>query len=69
MQSAYKVGHSAEIPLLRVQNDVLTAVDEVDGILGVCLDLYATFNTIDFKILLEFLKHTIGIKCKKLLHF
>jgi len=66
MQSAYKVGHSTETALLRVQNDILTAVDKGKGIFAVFLDLSAAFDTIDHEVLLNFLSKKIGIKGKAL---
>jgi hypothetical protein len=66
MQSAYKVGHSTETALLRVQNDILTAVDKGKGIFAIFLDLSAAFDTIDHQVLLTFLSNKIGIKGKAL---
>ena len=46
-QSAYRQLHSTETALLRVQNDILQAVDSEGGAILVFLDLSAVFDTID----------------------
>ena len=46
-QSAYKAGHSCETALLRVYNDIVTAIGRGNGAVLVLLDLSATFDTID----------------------
>ena len=46
-QSAYRQLHSTETALLRVQNDILQAVDSRGGAILVLLDLSAAFDTID----------------------
>jgi hypothetical protein len=43
VQSAYRANHSTETALLRVMNDILLVVDEVDGAALVLLDLSAVF--------------------------
>ena len=48
-QSAYRQLHSTETALLRVQNDILQAVDSRGGAILVLLDLGAAFDTIDHK--------------------
>ncbi len=67
-QSAYRVNHSVETALLRVQNDKLTAMDggRVTGL--ILLDLSGAFDTVDHKILLERLQQ-IGIGRKALQWF
>ena len=62
MQSAYNQGHSTETALLKVQNDVLTAMDSQKVTLLVLLDLSAAFDTINHSILLNRLCHRIGVK-------
>ena len=52
MQSAYKKNHSTETALVRVQNDILTHIDNKHGVILVLLDLSAAFDTIDHKTLL-----------------
>ena len=62
LQSAYKPGHSTESALLKVQNDILTALDNKSGVFLALIDLSAAFDTVDHQILLSFLKDTIGIE-------
>ena len=59
-QSAYRPYHSTETALLRVQNDILTSIDNKEVTLLVLLDLSAAFDTVDHTILLNRLKN-IGI--------
>ena len=63
-QSAYKRHHSTETALLRVQNDILKAVDRLGGAILVLLDLSAAFDTIDHNIMLNTLQSVIGITNK-----
>ena len=60
-QSAYKPCHSTETALLRVQNDILRALDKRSGVFLVLLDLSAAFDTVDHEILLTFLETSLGI--------
>lgn len=60
-QSAYKRYHSTETGLLRVQNDILTALDKKQGVLLVLLDMSAAFDTIDHGVLLDRLFTRYGI--------
>jgi hypothetical protein len=59
-QSAYRSHHSTETALLRVQNDILTSIDNKEITILVLLDLSAAFDTVDHTILLNRLKN-IGI--------
>ena len=59
-QSAYRPHHSTETALLRVQNDILTSINNKEVTLLVLLDLSAAFDTVDHAILLHRLKD-IGI--------
>ena len=61
MQSAYRKFHSTETALLRVQNDILQAIDSEGAAILVLLDLSAAFDTIDHKILLSTLTTEFGI--------
>jgi len=51
LQSAYRQVHSTETALLRVQNDLLRAMDNRQGVILVLLDLSAAFDTIDHDVL------------------
>ena len=60
-QSAYRAGHSTETALLKVQNDILLAMDRQHVTLLVLLDLSAAFDTFDHQVLLRRLEVTYGI--------
>ena len=62
LQSAYRQGHSTETALLKVHNDIVTAIDKGSGIFLVLLDLSAAFDTVDHSILLRFMKDFIGLE-------
>ena len=53
MQSAYRHYHSTETALLRVNNDLLRAVDQYLEAVFVLLDLSSAFDTIDHETLLQ----------------
>ena len=61
LHSAYKAFHSTESPLLRVHNDLLTAMDRKQWSYLVLLDLSAAFDTVDHELLLHRLKARLGI--------
>ena len=61
LQSAYRPSHSTETALLRVVNDLLTAIDNNTICILTLLDLSAAFVTIDYQILLTRLQHPFGI--------
>ena len=61
MQSAYRKGHSTETALLRVHDDIVSAVDRGHGVCLILLDLSAAFDTVDHTILLAFLSEHIGL--------
>lgn len=50
MQSAYKQFHSCETALLRVQNDVIQAIDNRSCVAMLLLDISAAFETVDHRI-------------------
>ena len=68
MQSAYKPLHSTETALLRIHNDILTALNssKPTGVFLALIDLSAAFDTVDHMIFLEFLEKYLGIKDKVL---
>ena len=68
-QSAYRKHHCVETALLRVQSDILTAIDKKQCVLLVLLDLSAAFDTIDHKILLTRLQSYLGISGQALKWF
>ena len=51
MQSAYRCGHSTELALLRVQNDILTALDKKKEAALVLLDFSSASDTLDTRLL------------------
>ena len=61
LQSAYRKQHSTETALIKIQHDIVQALDSGRVAALVLLDLSATFDTIDHAILLERLKETHGI--------
>ena len=60
-QSTYKAGHSCEIALLRVYNDIVTTIGRSNGAMLMLLDLSATFDTIDHDNLYCILEKHVGI--------
>ena len=61
MQSAFRAGCSTETALLKVQNDILKAMDENKVVILVLLDLSAAFDTVDHNILIQRLKERLGL--------
>ena len=61
-QSAYKRCHSTETALLKVQNDILIAIDNKKCVALLLLDMSAAFDTVDHEILLERMSKRFGIK-------
>lgn len=60
-QSAYRKSHSTETALLRIQNDISTAMDKGKVTALTLLDLSAAFDTIDHLILLKRLETWFSI--------
>ena len=62
MQSAYKIHHSTETILLKVKSDILQNIEDGNVTCLVLLDLSATFDMVNHKILLQRVQHRYGIK-------
>ena len=65
-QSAYRRLHSTETALLKVQNDILIALDNKQAVVLLLLDLSAAFDTVGHTTLLKLLKSRYGITGKVL---
>ena len=52
-QSAYKLYHSTEIALVRVQNDIFCAIYSNHSVILLLLDLSAAFESVDHSIRLQ----------------
>ena len=61
LQSAYRPNHSTESALLRIINDLLTAMDNNKICILAFLDLSAAFDTTDHQIVLTRLQHSFRI--------
>ena len=61
IQSAYRSGHRMETALLRVHNDIVSAINKGHGVFLILLDLSATFDTVDHEIFLSFLKNYVAL--------
>jgi hypothetical protein len=60
-QSAYRKFHSSETALLKVQSDILCAVDSKQYVLLLLLDFSSAFDTVDHEILIHRLESVFGI--------
>lgn len=66
MQSAYREGHSTETALVRIENDILRAIDTGKCVFLVLLDMSAAFDTVDHNVLLKRLSDRFGIRSSTL---
>ena len=60
-QSAYKNFHSTKTALVRIQNDILCAIDNNEFVILLFLDLSVAFDTVDHSILLSRLRNRFGV--------
>ena len=68
-QSAYKSHHSIETCLVKVQSDILSAIDKKQVSFLVLLDLSSAFDTVDHTLLLKRMESRLGIRGKVLQWF
>ena len=61
LQSAYRVGHSAETSLSKVKTDILNNMDQRRVTFLVLLDMSATFDLVSFKLLVNCLYYRFGV--------
>ena len=61
MQSAYRMGHSMEMALVKVKANILSALDNQEVTCLVLLDLSVAFNIVDHQILIDRLTSMFGI--------
>ena len=69
LQSAYKTFHSTETALVKVHNDLVSAIDNQSYVILLLLDLSAAFDTVDHKLFLQRLSCRFGINGKALRWF
>ncbi len=60
-QSAYRPGHSTETAMVKIHNDIITALGQKKAVLLVMLDLSAAFDTVSYDCLLSRLQE-VGVK-------
>ena len=60
-QSAYKQGHSCEMVLIKILNDLLWAMEHQQVSALILLDLTTTFDTVDHSMLIEVLDNKFGV--------
>ena len=68
-QSAYRKYHSTETALLKVQNDILLALDKGKCVALVMIDVSAAFDTVEHHSLLSRFKYDFGLRDKALQWF
>ena len=68
-QSAYKQYHSTETALIRVHNDILTAIDNRRTVILLLLDLSAAFDTVYHDFILSRLQERFEVTGKPILWF
>ena len=61
-QSAYKIAHSTETALLKMQSAILMSLDNGKAVVMVFLDMSAAFDIVNHKILLSRLSESFEIK-------
>lgn len=61
-QSAYRAAHSTETALIKVQSDILLAMDQQKVTQLVMLDLSAAFDTVCHSTLLDIMENSYGVK-------
>ncbi|KAK7925857.1 hypothetical protein WMY93_008167 [Mugilogobius chulae] len=61
-QSGFRSRHSTESALLKVHNDILTALDTKKPVMLLMLDLTAAFDTVDHAVLLSRLAQHVGLQ-------
>ena len=69
LQSAYRASHGTETALVKVQNDILNAIDNYQVNIMLLLDLSAAFDTVNHSILINRLENCVGVTGKALLWF
>lgn len=62
LQSGYKRLHSTETALLKVQNNILSAIDDNKSVALLLLDMCSAFDTVDDELLLERLCKCFGFR-------
>ena len=60
--SAYRKFFSTETALMKLQNDILTQLDDKRMVLMTMIDLSAAFDTVDHDILLDVMNKNYAVK-------